>query len=87
MGGRGAVHVATPSLPANACETPVNVAVRMPLRFWRLFHPWRRRTAPCLVSPTSCGKPNETRGGTIAASFLPLSASPPPLGLCAHWSL
>ena len=32
MGGRGAVHVATPFLPVNAGETPVNMAVRTRLQ-------------------------------------------------------
>ena len=87
MGGRGAVPGATPTLPSNAGQT----------RSMRLFAPvcgvgvrFAHLAGPPVIfprHPTIIANPSKARGGTKAASFLPPSASPPPLGLCAHWSL
>ncbi|GHC35031.1 hypothetical protein GCM10007291_40390 [Gemmobacter nanjingensis] len=78
---------ATPSLPSNAGQSR---SIRLfagvcgfGVRFIRLSRP--PRIAP--LKRATLTNPNKTRGGTKLASFLPPSASPPPLGLCAHWSL
>ncbi len=87
MGGRGAVSDATLSLPVNAGQTrsmrlfaPV---CGLDVRFAHLAGP--ARITP--LGPPTPGNPNNAKGGTKVTSFPPPSASPPPLGLCAHWSL
>lgn len=87
MGGRGAVPDATPSLPVNAGQTR-SIRLFAPVCGLgvRFAHPAGRALITPLI-PTTPANPNKTRGGTNLASFPPPSASPPPLGLCAHWSL
>ena len=87
MGGKGAVPDATPSLPANAAQTPVNHGVRICLRLWRLFDPSASVAWPAPLHAARRRKPNKTKGGARARSFAPPCAFPPPLRPCAHWSL
>lgn len=87
MGGRGAVPDATPCLPANAGQSPVNPGVRRCLQLWRPFAPWARTASPAPRYAAQRAKPNETRGGARVRSFPPPRAFPPPLRPCAHWSL
>ena len=87
MGGRGAVSVATRSLPSNAGQSR---SIRVFAGVCGLGVRFAHLAGPAVISPrqpTTIRNPNNTRGGTKVASFLPPSASPPPLGLCAHWSL
>ena len=87
MGGRGAVSVATPSLPSNAGQSR---SMRLFAGVCGLGVRFAHLAVPVIILPrypTTIGNPNKTRGGTKLASFLPLSASSPPIGLCAHWSL
>ena len=87
MGGRGAMPGATPSLPFNASQTR-SIRVFAHVCGLGVRFPHLAGSAHItLLSPTTIGNPNKTRGGTKVASFPPPSASPPPLGLCAHWSL
>ena len=87
MGGRGAVPDATPSLPANAGQSPVNPGVRRCLQLWRPFDPLAATACPTPRHTARRAKPNETRGGARGRSFAPPCAFPPPLRPCAHWSL
>ena len=87
MGCRGAVLDATPSLPANAGQSPVNPGVRRCLQLWRPFNPWATTTCPAPIHAARREKPNETRGGARGRSFAPPCAFPPPLRPCAHCSL
>ena len=78
---------ATPSLPLNAGQTR---SIRVFALVCGLGVRFVHLAGPAVIfprHPTTIGNPNKTRGGTKVASFLPSSASPPPLGLCAHWSL
>lgn len=87
MGGRGAVSDATPSLPVNAGQTR---SIRLFAGVCALGLSFAHLAGSLHItslSPTTIENPNKTRGGTKVASFPPPSASPPPLGLCAHWSL
>ena len=87
MGGRGAMPGATPSLPINAGQTR---SIRLFAGVCGLGVLFAHLAGPAVIlprHPTTITNPNKTRGGTKLASFLPPSASPPPLGLCAHWSL
>ena len=87
MGGIGAVSGATPSLPVNAGQTR---SIRLFAGVCGLGVRFAHLAGPAVIFarlPTTTGNPNKTRGGTRVSSFLPPSASPPPLGLCAHWSL
>lgn len=86
-GGRGAVPDATPSLPANAGQSPVNPGVRRCLQLWRPFGPLATTDCPTPRPAARRAKPNETRGGARVRSFLPPRAFPPPRRPCAHWSL
>ena len=87
MGGRGTVSGATPSLHVNAGQTR---SMRLFAGVCGLGVRFGHLAGLTIISPrhpTTIGNPNKTRGGTKVASFPPPSASPPPLGLCAHWSL
>ena len=87
MGGRGTVSGATPSLHVNAGQTR---SMRLFAGVCGLGVRFAHLAGPAVIfprHPTTMGNPNKTRGGTKLAFFLPPSASPPPLGLCAHWSL
>ena len=87
MGGRGTVSGATPSLHVNAGQTR---SMRLFAGVCGLGVRFAHLAGPAAISPrhaTTIANPNKTRGGTKATSFPPPSASPPPLGLCAHWSL
>ena len=87
MGGRGAVPGATPSLPSIAGQSR---SMRLFAGVCGLGVRFAHLAVPVIILPrypTTIGNPNKTRGGTKLASFLPLSASSPPIGLCAHWSL
>ena len=86
-GGRSAVPDATPSLPANAGQSPVNPGVRRCLQLWRPFGPLATTACPTPRHAARRAKPNETRGGAKVRSFPPPRAFPPPLRPCAHWSL
>lgn len=87
MGGRDAVPDATPSLPANAGQSPVNQGVCRCLQLWRQFGPSAMTACPTPRHAARHAKPNETRGGARGHSFAPPCAFPPPLRPCAHWSL
>ncbi len=82
MGGRGAVSVATPSLPSNAGQSwSIRVfagVCGLGLRFTDLAGPPRITSLSPITSPNL----NKTRGGTVLATFLPPSASPPPSSSC-----
>ena len=87
MGGIGAVSGATPSLPIKSGQTR---SMRLFAGVCGLCVRFAHPAGPAAIvprHPTTIANPNKTRGGTKAASFPPPSASPPPLGLCAHWSL
>lgn len=87
MGGKGVVPGATPSLPVNAGQTR---SIRLFAGVFGLGVRFAHLAGSAVIfprRPTNIGNSNKTRGGTKVASFLPPSASPPPLGLCAHWSL
>ena len=87
MGSRGDVSGATPSLPPNAGQTR---SMRLFAGVCGLGVRFAHLAGSAAIfprHPTTMGNPNKTRGGTKVASFLPPSASPPPLVLCAHWSL
>lgn len=87
MGGRGAAPDATPSLPANAGQSPVNPGVRRCLQLWRPFGPLATTACPTPCNAVRSKKPNETRDGARVPSFAPPCAFPPPLRPCAHCSL
>ena len=87
MGGIGAVSGATPSLPIKSGQTR---SMRLFAGVCGLCVRFAHPAGPAAIvprHPTTIANPNKTRGGTKAASFPPPSASPPPIGLCAHWSL
>ena len=86
-GGRSALPDATPSLPANAGQSPVNPGVRRCLQHWRPFGLWAKTAYLAPSYAVRRIKPNETRGGARGHSFVPPCAFPPPLRPCAHWSL
>ena len=86
-GWRGAVPGATPYLPVNVVQRPSNTLFASVCSFGVHFVPEAASPSQTSVVPQSAENLMKQGVAQKVAGFAPPSASPPPLRLCALWSL